>query len=299
MTNDHKGEFFHSLGWMEIIRYGLGAEIRRIDEGSSRPFSIPIFQKGPFRIVYPGFPVGAIPMEYCRLLEDPTGLDDRVGPWHMVRIWQSTVLNPCQTRRHTNSMVVETTIPDLHSWDPARLSSAIHRNLKKANRSGLRIEPAEKSDSSRIYALYHATIRRKGGNLRYTESYFQALIDASRKQNDIQVHTARTPDRKIASMLVCAYHRGRAFYLHGATDAGCSSMRPADLLMFNAIDRAKAQGMTAFSFLPSPREQSGLIRFKEKWGGTSMENPAHDIYRLSPGGWALNLVVRLRNISRA
>ena len=48
--------------------------------------------------------------------------------------------------------------------------------------------------------------------------------------------------------------------------------------MMEAISSAAGKGLSAFSFLPSPSAQVGLVRFKEKWGGVSQETPVYDLY---------------------
>ena len=279
---------------MEILRESLGAKILELNAEEQSPFLVPIFSKGPFRVLYPGFPVGDIPPGYCTLLSTRNFPRGEGGPIHMVRIWQSQLLQTCRFTSGTTNILHETVIEDLQAWAPDRLPGSIHRNLKRARKSGLQLEPPSTSDSTSMFRLYESTVTRRGGALRYNQKYFHSLAAQSRHNDSLDPLVARTPDGRIAGMIVTAYHNGRAFYLHGGLDESCQSLRPSDLLMSTAILRAKAAGMQSFSFLPSPADQPGLIRFKEKWGGTTYLTPTRDLFTPSLAGTTLRFLLTLK-----
>ncbi len=285
---------FHSACWMEVLQEGLGAEILELKTEGSRPFPVPVFRKGPFRVLYPGFPVGDIPPEYCALLSTGDCFKRKGKPIHMTRIWQSHLLHSCRIIHDPACFLYETVIEDLEAWSPERMSSSLRKNLKRAEKSGLHIEPLSVDDAPRLFRLYESTVNRHGGSLRYGENYFRSLATRSMDNDLLDARVARTPEGKIAGVIVAAYHNGHAFYLHAVMDKTCRSMLPSDRLLFEAIGKAREAGMKSFSFLPSPIAQPGLIRFKEKWGGTTFRTPSHDLFAPSPTGASLRLALALK-----
>ncbi len=296
MQHSDNNNFFQSDVWLSILNDGLGAELFDCTIKNQEVYRAAIFCKGPFRIIYPGFPVGDVPSYCLSFLLASEKMEAPMGKrWQLLRLWQSSVFEQWKTNKKPSSWIPETVITDLSAWSVESLSPSIRRNIKKAYKSDLKIESAIEKDANSLFGLYRKMILQKKGEIRYTQNYFKELIKKGKGDPDLQINIARTSDGVLASMLVCVHHKGNAFYLHGATDEKYSHMRPADLLMFDAIQFAHKKNLKSFSFLPSPINQPGLIKFKEKWGGTTVMTPVFDCYQYSIGAAALRLAFAVRH----
>ena len=131
--------------------------------------------------------------------------------------------------------------------------------------------------------------------MRYNKSYFYELIKVSQGSSRLFVDVAETSTGRVVSMIVTASHGGDSYYLHGATDFNYGHMRPSDMLMCKAIRAAHDRRDRSFSFLPSPRKQEGLIRFKEKWGGETLLTPVYDHYGKKFSGVILRGLILMRS----
>jgi len=292
MDTQIQKQFFHSYDWFSIIHDGLGATI---NDNQCISQGIPIFRKGPFRIAYPGFPIGDIPSSIKKSLSCNPHQNSVSEKWELLRLWQSVLVNQCQTYQKHSGRIPETAIHDLQNWNISQLSSSIRRNIKKADRSNVRIDEANENDAPYIYKLYKEMIKTHKGKMRYSLPYFNALVKVSRNNPNLMVKIAHSTKGDIISMLVSAYHKGNAYYLHGATNPHYLNMRPADTLMFDTLQSAKQKNIRSFSFLPSPIGQDGLIRFKEKWGGTTSMTPVFDLFQSTPRSKFLGLSLKAIN----
>jgi lipid II:glycine glycyltransferase (peptidoglycan interpeptide bridge formation enzyme) len=183
----------------------------------------------------------------------------------------------------------ETAITDLQTWDIGDASSNVRRDLKKAQRAGVSIAESvglELADA--LYGIYHDTIRRHRGSLRYTRPYFRNLLQLSRTNPRLRVSVALV-EGKVGAFNVAAIDGSQSFYLHGGIDLDASSMRPGALLMDGAIRWAQQAGCESFNLMSSPADQVSLIRYKEKWGGTTRLHrtytlklgPSYPVFRLA------------------
>lgn len=169
-----QGNLFHSLEWQTLLKqsfstniiYGWNAEI---DTG----IAITIFKVGPFRIGYIGFPVGGILGEQLLDNIDIMALSKAYLPSsiHLLR-FPVSAFNENVEINLDYAITPETAIDDLQSWDLSKMPK-LNRDIKKANRSGLRVVDASrlKSQGQICFNLYKETIRRNDGSLRYNENY--------------------------------------------------------------------------------------------------------------------------------
>lgn len=294
LNSDWESSFLRPSVWLEVLEAGLGAKSVEIVLPGDKYMFVPVFRKGPFRVAYPGFPMGDV--QLIENIDWLKAVDETVAAtsWDMLRLWQSCLVGQVRTRIQPSSWIPETCITDLQSWDPSGLPSAVKRNVRKARKLDVSIEPAMRADAQTLFELYSSMIVQRKGALRYTLAYFEELVKASLDASHLHVNVARSAKGELLSMLVSLYSQKKAYYLHGAIHATYTHMRPADLLMHDAICHAKSKGMKAFSFLPSPVGQPGLIRFKEKWGGVTLMTPVYDCFRPTARGAALRIVFMAR-----
>jgi lipid II:glycine glycyltransferase (peptidoglycan interpeptide bridge formation enzyme) len=98
----------------------------------------------------------------------------------------------------------------------------------------------------------------------------------------------RADGRCIAGIVVWVGMRER-IYAFGASDARFLDLRPNHLLLWTALERAAAAGVT-FDLGRAAPEQEGLVEFKRRWGG----QPVPLAYDYWPRAAGLNVRARHR-----
>lgn len=271
------GDLFNTPEWQGVLAKGLGSEtLYGWDETASIGITITIFKAGPFRIGYLGFPVGGmvagatISPAMIEALKK-TGFPVTI---HCLRIPVSAfdlgVNLPIPKKT-----ALETSIGNLQEW---KLKSAKTRcKINKARRFSIRIIAADNPLlGSKLFEIYRDTVVRHKGKMRYNVKYFEELIKLSIKNMDIRCYLAMKDDEVIGFQVV-ACHSRTAYSLHGCIDHGFRDYCPADLLLLEAINWAKQQGMECYNLMASPQEQLSLVHYKEKWGGVTRIQQTYDL----------------------
>ena len=151
------------------------------------------------------------------------------------------------------------------------------RNIKKADKAGVKIVRGDYGDLPRFYELYTETAQRDDFLPRPLE-YFQRMWDSL---------TAEDPDRMriylaehegdtlaAATMLTVGRH---VWYSYGASTSRKREVQPNNALQWRMIQDAHAMGATVYDFrgITATLEESdphiGLLRFKCGTGGGAAE----------------------------
>lgn len=268
---DANGAFFGSGAWQDLLQKSF--DCRTIYAFNSiEGFAITVFRGGPFTVGYLGFPIGG-----------SIGLGD--AKLDVVAVLKSAhfgdrptcVRIPCSTfDQHADLNLPyesnpETIIRNLQSWKLESVTKNLRRDIKKAERSGLVISKPESSGvGADLFKIYSHTVSKHGGVLRYNIDYFVELIKLANVDPRLSVLTA-THGAEIAGFVVTASHGDTAYYLHGGASAEYRKNSPSDLLLNRAIHDAQQDGRRQYSLMASPPGQPTLVRYKEKWGGTTHE----------------------------
>lgn len=262
------GSLFHSTDWQDVLQRGFRCQPLYLwDEGGGSAFALSVFRAGPFRLGYLGFPVGgtiAGPLTAAVV----SAVRDLRLPVDLLRIPVSGFSEPVGELALPKVSSPETVVSDLASWRADALPK-LTRDLKKARHTAYDIRsPDAVSGAEQIYRLYHDTVRARGGDLRYTPAYFQALLELVGRDARLSC-IAAYQQQAMAGFVVVALDAGTGYYLHGATAVFARTTGISDLLVHAALEWAQKQGMASFSLMASPSAQPGLIRYKEKFGGTT------------------------------
>lgn len=277
--------FFATPAWQRVIERGLAASTVYGWNGSAGS-AMSVFRAGPFRIAYLGFPAGEF-----------------VGPgFHVANFLESAAKAGLAPRPQCVRVPVsafagmpdldlpsiatpETAITDLQSWCLDGVPKNLRRDIRKAERSGLIVaETEDPSQGDLLFRIYEDTVQRHRGSLRYSRDYFRALVALSLEDDRLRIWLARD-GQHIAGFAVIALHAKTAYYLHGGAAATYRSSSPSDLLLSHSIVDARSAGCQCFNLMSSPPGQAGLVRYKEKWGGTTRQHrtytvPMRATYRL-------------------
>ncbi|MDH3314810.1 MAG: GNAT family N-acetyltransferase [Gammaproteobacteria bacterium] len=285
-------DLFHSSAWQRVLSEGFRCSSVYLWNAQIKTgCALPVFPKGPVRIGYLGFPAGG----GIGSLAAPASIVEALSGLSFGRHIDAirvpiSGFGPPALAQHRAVSVPETAIVDLPNWEAESLPSAIHRNLKKFERSELELRACDDADRDAecYHRLYLATIERHRGRRRYNRGYFRALLALSLTSDRLRC-TGAYAGNKLAAFLVAASSGRTVFYLHGASHPRYTQARPSDALFQNAILWAKKIGAEQFNMMASPASQPGLVRFKEKWGGTTRQHRTCTI----PVSWIWKLAAPL------
>jgi len=293
------GLLFHGSDWTDLLESAFNVQTQYIwDEAAGCGGAVSSFSAGPFKLGYLGFPYGG--------LVGGIGLnEDILQSWRVqlcgqlpvaIRLPTSAFAGPVDLRLPYEP-TQETAIVDLPSWTLAATSGNHRRDIKKAMRSDLEISDANESrDSVELFKLYHDTVKRHRGGLRYNETYFRKLIELAQSNPRIRVRVARL-DEKIAGFTVVIRHGSVACYLHGGIDLEYRVHQPSALLLNEAIEWAKGLGCQCFNLMSSPAGQQSLVWYKEKWGAETRQHRTYTL-ALRPSYRLFQIAERLNRLLR-
>jgi GNAT superfamily N-acetyltransferase len=251
---------FDSPQWARAVAL-LGARCwSGIDDASARRLSLFVWTKWPLRVGFFGFPVSPVWLNGDILASiQADGLPERID---LIRTNYCMLDSP---PHHDQAIALpESAIVDLVRG-PQRHARRNRKDLALALRHQVALRDAVLADAPVIFRIYAQTIERHAGRMRYNLEYFSALLDLSTRNPNIQVRMAIHADRSIG-YCVAVKEGERGYYLHAGVDADSRQLGAADVLVNDAIEWARSSGCTAFSLMPSPVNQPGLSKFKQKWG---------------------------------
>jgi CelD/BcsL family acetyltransferase involved in cellulose biosynthesis len=155
--------------------------------------------------------------------------------------------------------------------------SCVQRKIRKAKREELLYEDGRSEELlSKFYKLLLQT-RRRHQLPPQSMAWFRNLADCLGER--LKVRVVSKDGRPIAS-IITTHFRDTGVYKYGCSDARYHNLGGMLLLMWHAIQDAKASGARCFDLGRSKQENRGLVTFKEHWGSTKISLP----YRRYPAG---------------
>src|SRR5712672_1434337 len=147
-----------------------------------------------------------------------------------------------------------------------RMHDSTHRAVRKSQREGLVVRPAQSEDELRAFFDMHLKIRKyKYGLLAQPYSFFQNIWRRFVETQQGFILLAFSEDKIVAGdfFLVC---KDTLYYKFNASLPGDLSHRPNDLLIWEGIQAGKNRGLKLLDFGLSDIDQEGLVRYKRKFG---------------------------------
>jgi hypothetical protein len=152
--------------------------------------------------------------------------------------------------------------------DLLRLDSRVKRAVNKATRLGLQIRPAETiSELKAWYQLYLETMRRAmvmPHPYRIFELSWRYLRPLGALRLLLAEHVEAGQRRLVAGFLFFQWN-GISWHLYTGWRREDQDLRPNDLLHWQAIQDACAQGLRWYDFGHAPAGNQGIAQFKSKW----------------------------------
>jgi hypothetical protein len=199
-------------------------------------------------------------------------------------------LDSLQATRQIMDLGAFSSLDQLQSRYPAKLRWAI----RKANKSGARVEPAGPECIASLQRLYEDTMHEKGAPAYYGVHRLRILA-SDLAPADRGAIFAGVVNGEPAGMAAVIDSEITRHLIQVAVPKAYRNYRLSDLLVSNAIQDAFQRGKRYFDFMSTARDDAGLVQFKEKWGAAS-EDTVHAVVALKP--FASRLIDSLRRASR-
>jgi CelD/BcsL family acetyltransferase involved in cellulose biosynthesis len=157
----------------------------------------------------------------------------------------------------------------LRGFDRAKLKPAVRQAVRKAERTGITIRTANDAAALDSFYTLHQHTRRRLGVPTQPKRFirgFEALFDRGLGW----LMLAELEQVPVAAA-VFLQAGGTVVYKYGASDSHHLDLRPNNLLMLSAIERAVADGATDFDMGRTDIGHEGLRAFKRSWGAEERE----------------------------
>jgi CelD/BcsL family acetyltransferase involved in cellulose biosynthesis len=181
--------------------------------------------------------------------------------------------------------------PDLTTLFGNCHKSSTQRKILRAEREGLIYETG-RSDAL-LDAFYDLllTTRRRHRIPPQPKAWFCNLINCF--GHKLQIRVAFKGKRPVASILTLR-HKDTLVYKYGCSDARFNNLGGTHLLFWEAIQEGKRDGLQIFDLGRSEWDNSGLLRFKDRWGSARSSltytrfslSPPSDMFGRNVTAWA-------------
>jgi hypothetical protein len=164
------------------------------------------------------------------------------------------------------NFLIDLTRPETKLWSNIR--SNARRNIRKAQADGVVVNEVEDpADIPSVYTVLKAVYKRIQVPLP-DESLFRSAFDVLRPSGMMRVLVAKAGDTSIG-VLTLLIAQGVMTYWYTGTLREYSLLRPADLLVWEALKLGAESGYRVFDFGGGGRaaEEYGVRDFKAKFGG--------------------------------
>jgi CelD/BcsL family acetyltransferase involved in cellulose biosynthesis len=192
--------------------------------------------------------------------------------------WQYFELRPREDRFAAITSLHRETVPyTLHVLDLEPALGILFRNCHKnstqrkilrSEREGLRYCEGTSEDLLDAFYRLHTITRQRHRRPPQPRNWFVQLI--AKFGDALKIRVARKDDRAVAAVVTIRY-KDTMVYKYGGSDPDFNHMGSMHLLLWGAIQEAKAAGLRYFDFGRTDIGQHGLITFKKRWGTEQSE----------------------------
>ena len=144
-------------------------------------------------------------------------------------------------------------------------NGTVRSAIRKAVRTGLRVEFSNCFDSIRTFYALQCLTRRRHGLPPQPLRFFENVARYVLAQGHGFVATVRWEDRPVVAA-VFFLHRRKAFYKFGASDYAFQKLRPNNILLWEAIKRCADSRFDSLHLGRTSVTNEGLRRFKLGFG---------------------------------
>ncbi len=287
--------FYQSI-WSEVLRKGLGGQplYFYLREGRKIVSGLPgvLLNFKIFKILYASIPYGspigekAYRQPLMKLLER----EFKIRGIDQVRVLESPFLESYSPDAF-KSILTKCTLLDLKEFDKENIwggyKKYIRRDIRKAQRSGVAIRTGVSREDVKIfYELYLASMERNRAVAKYPFHWFEAIYEEMVKRQLSLFLFAELNQVAIAGVVLIGSPTS-THYFHNGSRYEFLKFCPNELLVHASLEKAIEQGHGIFDFMGSDPGDLSLIKFKEKWGGRSVDTRTYvkDVHPIRCKAW--------------
>jgi CelD/BcsL family acetyltransferase involved in cellulose biosynthesis len=141
---------------------------------------------------------------------------------------------------------------------------SIRRKIQRAEREKLELEIGSSEAVLAEFYKLHIITRQRQQLPPHPLAWFRNVLACLGA--DAQIRIARKDGVAIASIFSVA-HKQKMIYKYGCSDAHSHNLGGMQLVFWDLIRRAKEQGFVELDFGRSECSNTGLVTFKDRWGG--------------------------------
>jgi len=271
--------FYQSI-WSELLQKGLGGQplYYYLKEGGEIVAGLPgvLLTFSFFKIFYASIPYGGLIgkkeffaplMELLEKEFERKGIDQaRLTPSPFSDLFCPVLFY---------SIPVKCTLFDLREVDREGLLEGhkkyVRRDIRKAQRSGVSVRlGASREDARRFYGLYLDSMERNRAAAKYPLSWFETLCKVM-AEKEIGTFLFAELNQVAIAGAVLVQSPTTTHYLHNGSVHDFLKYCPNELLIHSSLEMAIGRGDSWFDFMGSDPRDLTLLKFKEKWGGQSVD----------------------------
>ena len=192
----------------------------------------------------------------------------RYGRWKQIELRPTNAGNPqydwSPFRDSTKFILQKVDLrPNLEVVFSKFQQDSIRRKIRKAERSNIHEEVGRSERQLQQFFALHTLTRRRKALPPPPLAWFRNILSCL--GNDAKIRVASKDGKPIAAILTLRF-KETAVYKYGCTDSSFHNLGAMPYLLWRAMEDEFRSGATEFDLGRSEPENSGLIRFKEKFG---------------------------------
>jgi hypothetical protein len=276
----HTDLIFYQSVWSQVLKEGLGGQplYFYLKDGGEIVAGLPgvLLSFKIFKILYASIPYGHLIGEksyysaFLQLLEKEfrrKGIDQ-------VRLTESP-FSDSYSLESFKPISTKCTLLDLRGYDKEKIwegyKKNIRRDVRKAQRSGITIRGVDSKEDIRIfYRLYLSSMERNRAMAKYPLRWFEAVYEEM-VEKGLGAFVFAELEHEVIAGSVFIKSPTSIHYFHNGSKYEFLKFCPNELLIHSALEEAIEKGNPFFDFMGSDPNDASLVRFKEKWGGQSMD----------------------------
>jgi len=145
-------------------------------------------------------------------------------------------------------------------------------SLRKAMKSGMKIQEVELDSLGQYYDLY-LDAQKRLGSPPHSFGFFRNVYDAFGSAGLLRMTLAIYDDKPIGGVMVFCF-KDKLYWFGNVTDKKYASLNPTNLLLWHTIQQGMETNFKVFDLGQTRTEDRGVYHFKSAWGGreTNLED---------------------------
>jgi len=290
LVRQKESDVFESPEWINVIAntYGFNILAQVLVDGSNQPvagiqYCIIEDMRGKRIASFP-FSDYCDPfvenLEQWKLISGSIIQED--APYN-IRILHNDILLGDKRLKHVNrakwhGIDLELDLEEL--WNG--LDGSARRAIRKAQKEDLRVQITDRKEDVRKFFELHLGVRKYKYHLvAQPYSFFENIWEQFFTKGNGFLILAEHKGEFIGGVFFLVW-QNKLYYKFNASNPEYLSLRPNDLVIWEAIQLGKQKGLKLFDFGISDWDQEGLVRYKRKY---ATEEKTVSFLRYTPNGW--------------